>query len=89
MKYNTAKIEIEASFVALFVGLILTFSRSSLVTFLVAWLLLMIFRRKDRVSSYGFTVFEGVVLLLLGLVLGGDVLSWDQLGTLQGRMSRF
>lgn len=79
----------KASFVALFAGLLLTFSRSSLITFLAAWLFLMIFRRKDRVSSYRFAVFGGAVLLLSGLMLGSGILSWDQLGTLQGRMSMF
>ena len=75
----------KASFISLFVSLLFTFSRGSLFTFLVAWLFLVWFRKKHRISLTSLLMVGGIGVLLIGLVLLSNVLSWDQLGTFEGR----
>lgn len=79
----------KAAFTLLFVTLVLTFSRGSLFTFLIAWLFLLWFRRRRHVSFLGLLVVGGIGVLAVGMVLGSGVVSWDQLGTLRGRGTMF
>ncbi len=79
------KVVWNASFIVLFVALLFTFSRGSLLTFLTAWLFLVWFRRKRRVSLLTVVVVASIGMLMIGLILWSGILSWDQLGTLKGR----
>jgi hypothetical protein len=79
----------KASFILLLVTLFFTFSRSSLFTFLAAWVFLVWFRRKRRLSVLALTGVVAIGILLIGLVLLSGVVSWDQLGTFRGRGTMF
>ncbi|MBW1929012.1 MAG: O-antigen ligase family protein [Deltaproteobacteria bacterium] len=71
--------------VTLFVALLFTFSRGSLFTFLVACLPLVWFQSRKYVSLASMFFVIGISVLIIAAILVTGILSWDQLGTLQGR----
>lgn len=73
-------------FVVLLAALFLTFSRGSILTLLVAWVVVHAFRRRHRVTPTQLGVAGGVGVLIVALVIVSGVFSFDALGTVRARI---
>lgn len=74
-------------FIVLLVSLFLTFSRGSIFTFLIVLPLLILSYRHLSIPAVFAILFIGI--FTIGLLLATNLFSWDQLGTLRGRVIMF
>jgi O-antigen ligase len=84
---NRERLFWQVSCLVLFLALLFTFSRGSLLTFMIAWALLMWFRKKRRVSARRLIVVGSLAVLLALLIIASGIISWDSLLTVTGRMT--
>lgn len=69
----------------LLASLLLTFSRGSIFSFLMAWAVVWAFRRRHRIKLAQLAVVGAVGVVGVLLIILSGLLSFDQLGTVEGR----
>ena len=74
-----------ACFLVMLAALFLTFSRGSILTLLVAWVVIRAFRERHRITPMQMGLVGAAGTLVVAVIIVSGVFSFDELGTVRGR----